>query len=106
MTALFDQIQEAAAAIRARWAGTPAVGLVLGTGLGGLVDEVNADAVLPYADLPHFPQSTAPSHAGHLVGGTLAGKPVAVLVGRHHYYEGYSLRQVTFPVRVLKALGC
>lgn len=105
MTPLFDQIQEAAAAVRARWSGTPAAGIILGTGLGKLTEDVEAEAVIPYEQIPHFHRSTAPSHKGHLVCGTLAGKPVVVMEGRLHFYEGWSLQEVTFPVRVMKALG-
>ena len=106
MTALHDQAQEAAAFVRSRWPGKPVAGIVLGTGLDGLADEV-ADAVtIPYGDIPHFPRPTAPTHKGQLVCGTLAGKPVLVFRGRLHFYEGYSMQQVTFPVRVMKALGC
>jgi len=103
---LFDQIQEAATAIRSRWATKPLVGIVLGTGLGKLAEDVAADAVIPYEEIPHFPRSTAPSHKGRLVCGTLGGKPVVLMEGRFHYYEGYTLQQITFPVRVMKALGC
>jgi purine-nucleoside phosphorylase len=106
MTELYDQVQEAAKAVRARWAGKPRVGIILGTGLGGLVGEVEAAAAIPYHEIPHFPTSTVVSHAGRLVCGKLAGKPVVAMEGRFHYYEGYSLRQITLPVRVLKALGC
>jgi purine-nucleoside phosphorylase len=102
---LYEQIQEASAAIRSRWSTVPAVGIILGTGLGKLTEEIATEAVFPYEDLPHFPRSTAPTHTGQLVCGTLAGKPVVVMEGRFHYYEGYSLQQVTFPVRVMRALG-
>jgi purine-nucleoside phosphorylase len=103
---LYDQIQEAAAVVRSRWAKSPRVGIVLGTGLGALAQDIVPDVSISYADLPHFPQSTVESHAGRLVCGTLAGKSVLAMEGRFHYYEGYSLQQVTFPVRVMKALGC
>src|SRR5262249_18724839 len=103
---LYDQVQEATAAVRARWAGTPRVGIILGTGLGGLADEVEADARVPYQDLPHFPHSTAPSHKGELVCGRLGGQTVVAMQGRFHFYEGYGLRHLTLPVRVMKALGC
>jgi purine-nucleoside phosphorylase len=103
---LYDQVQEAAAAIRAQWPGRPRVGIILGTGLGGLVEEIEAEAVLTYAAIPHFPTSTAPGHAGRLVCGRLAGKAVLAMEGRFHFYEGYSLKQITLPVRVFKALGC
>lgn len=103
---LFEQIQEAAAAVRARWAVTPRAGLILGTGLGKLADEIADRTVIRYEDVPHFLTSTAPTHAGRLVCGTLAGKPVVVMEGRFHFYEGHSLQAVTFPVRVMKSLGC
>jgi purine-nucleoside phosphorylase len=104
--ALFDQIQDAATAVRAKWAGSPAVGIILGTGLGNLVQDIQTEAVLPYEAIPHMPRSTAPGHRGQLVCGTLGGKTVVAMEGRFHFYEGYSLQQVTFPVRVMKALGC
>src|SRR4051812_6380924 len=104
-TPVFDQIQEAAAAIRAKWDKTPVAGIILGTGLGGLTAEIADKVEMPYESLPHFPRSTAPSHKGQLVCGTLGGKRVLVMEGRFHFYEGYSLQQVTFPVRVMKALG-
>src|SRR5262245_31987709 len=106
MTALYDQIQEAAAAVRTKWPHTPAAGIILGTGLGKLTEDIAAEAVIPYEAIPHFPRSTAPTHKGQLVCGTLAGKRVVAMEGRLHFYEGYSLQQVTFPVRVMKALGC
>jgi purine-nucleoside phosphorylase len=106
MTAFYDQIQEAADAVRAKWAGTPTVGIILGTGLGKLVEEIRVEATIRYEDLPHFPRSSAPTHKGQLVCGTLAGKSVVAMEGRFHFYEGYRLQQITFPVRVMKALGC
>ena len=105
-TPLFDRIQEAAAAIRAKWSAKPTVGIILGTGLGKLTEDIQAEAVFPYESIPHMPRSTSPSHKGQLVCGTLAGKSVIAMEGRFHFYEGYSLQQVTFPVRVMKALGC
>lgn len=106
MLALYDKIQEAKRAIGARWPGRPRVGIILGTGLGGLVEEIDADAILAYRDIPHFPQSTVSSHAGRLVCGKLAGVSVVAMEGRFHYYEGYALQDITLPVRVMKALGC
>ncbi len=106
MTGLYNQIQEATRAIQARWTGKPRAGLILGTGLGGLAEDIRAEAVIPYADVPHFPQSTVMTHAGRLVCGTLGGKSVIAMEGRFHFYEGYSLQQITLPVRVFKALGC
>jgi len=106
MPELYDQVQEAAKAIRAKWPGRPRVGIILGTGLGGLVQEIESEAALAYEDIPHFPRSTVKSHAGRLVCGKLAGMPVVAMEGRFHFYEGYSLKQITLPVRVFRALGC
>jgi purine-nucleoside phosphorylase len=106
MTELYDQVQEAARAIRAQGAGKPRVGIILGTGLGGLAGEIETEVALAYGDIPHFPTSTVVSHAGRLVCGQLAGKAVVAMEGRFHFYEGYSLQQITLPVRVMKALGC
>jgi purine-nucleoside phosphorylase len=106
MLALYDQVQEAARAIQSRWPGRPRAGVILGTGLGGLAEDIQAEAIIPYAEVPHFPQSTVQTHAGRLVCGTLGGKSVVAMEGRCHFYEGYSLRQITLPVRVFKALGC
>src|SRR5579884_2376277 len=106
MPELYDQVQEAAGAIRAKWPGQPRAGIILGTGLGGLVEDIAAEATIPYEAIPHFPRSTVISHAGRLVCGRLAGKPVLAMEGRFHFYEGYSLQEITLPVRVMKALGC
>jgi purine-nucleoside phosphorylase len=103
---LYEQIQEAADAVKALWSGSPTVGIVLGTGLGGLAGEISDATMIPYESLPHFPRSTAPTHKGQLVCGTLGGQTVVAMEGRFHYYEGYTLQQITFPVRVMKALGC
>ena len=106
MPELYDQIEEARQAVAAKWPGRPRVGIILGTGLGGLAEEIEAEAVLPYGEIPHFPVPTVESHAGRLVCGRLGGKTVVAMEGRFHFYEGYSLKQITFPVRVMKALGC
>jgi purine-nucleoside phosphorylase len=106
MPELFDQIAEARKAIQSRWPGRPSIGIILGTGLGALANDILSEATIPYAELPHFPQSTVLGHAGELVCGWLAGKTVVAMSGRFHTYEGYPLRQITFPVRVMKALGC
>ena len=103
---LKTQIDEAAAAVRARARVAPRIGIILGTGLGDFADALEGRTVIAYRDIPHFPVSTVESHAGELHLGTLAGQPVAVMKGRVHYYEGYTMRQVAFPVRVLKAIGC
>jgi purine-nucleoside phosphorylase len=104
-TTLYDDIRRAADAVRARAPLTPTVGIILGTGLGGLAEEVAVEATVPYETIPGFPLSTVESHAGRLLLGRLGGKPVVAMQGRFHRYEGYSLAQVTFPVRVLHALG-
>ena len=98
-------IEAAAAAVRARFGATPDVAIILGTGLGRLATEIDAVATIQYPDIPGFPLSTVESHEGRLICGTLAGKTVVAMQGRFHRYEGYSLQQVTFPVRVLTALG-
>jgi purine-nucleoside phosphorylase len=83
----------------------PLVGIVLGTGLGGLVKEITVEHVLPYNEIPNFPISTVEGHSGKLIFGTLGGKKVMAMQGRFHFYEGYDMKQITFPVRVMKALG-
>ena len=103
---LYDQIQEATKLLQSRWAGKPTVGIILGTGLGGLAEDIQDAVKIPYQDIPHFPASTVESHAGRLVCGNLGGKPVMAMEGRFHFYEGYTLKQITFPVRVMKAMGC
>ncbi|MBX3439970.1 MAG: purine-nucleoside phosphorylase, partial [Planctomycetaceae bacterium] len=105
MLELFDQIHDACEHIRARWNQTPHAGIILGTGLGSLVKQIDVQAAIDYAEIPHFPKSTAISHAGRLVCGQLAGLPVMAMEGRFHMYEGYALKQITLPVRVFKALG-
>lgn len=105
VTDLYDRIQQAAAVVRGRTTSTPDVGIILGTGLGGLVREIKAEVVIPYQEIPGFPLSTVESHAGRLILGTLGGRSVVAMQGRFHRYEGYSLQEVTFPVRVMGALG-
>jgi purine-nucleoside phosphorylase len=100
-----ESINAAADVVRARFATVPELAIVLGTGLGGLVREIDVETTVEYADIPGFPLSTVESHAGRLLCGTLGGKTVVAMQGRFHRYEGYSLQQVTFPVRVLRALG-
>jgi purine-nucleoside phosphorylase len=103
---LGTQIREAAAYVKSKTKLVPEVGIILGTGLGDFAGALEADAVIPYAEIPHFPRSTVESHAGELHIGRLAGRVVAVMKGRVHYYEGYTMRQVSFPMRVFKAIGC
>jgi purine-nucleoside phosphorylase len=98
-------VTPAVAAIRARTKASPSIAIVLGSGLGRLADEVARATRIPYADIPGWERSTAPGHSGELVIGTLGGKTVAVMKGRLHYYEGYEMASVAFPVRVFKALG-
>ena len=100
-----ERVEEAAAAVRERFDAVPEVAVILGTGLGRLGAEIDTAVAIEYADIPHFPLSTVESHAGRLLCGRLAGKTVIAMQGRFHRYEGYSLQQVTFPVRVLHALG-
>ena len=102
----WDQVVEAADAVRSRWGGRPTVGIVLGTGLGALAAEIAVEAKIPYTELPHFPASSVQGHAGQLVCGALAGQAVMAMEGRFHFYEGYTPAQVTFPVRVMRHLGC
>ncbi len=98
-------VDAAVTAVRARTALVPDVALILGTGLGGIGKAIAVECVIPYSDIPGFPLSTVESHAGRLLVGTLAGRRVMAMQGRFHRYEGYALQQVTFPVRVLRALG-
>jgi purine-nucleoside phosphorylase len=105
MLEIYSQIEQAVAAIRKKWSATPRVGMILGTGLGGLVEKIAIEATFDYHEVPHFPQSTATSHRGRLVCGQLSGLSVVAMEGRIHAYEGYSLKQITLPVRVMRALG-
>ena len=106
----FDQVSEAAAFLRHRLApqtsaAGPKIGIVLGSGLGAVADAIHNPVIIPYAEIPHFPQSTVQGHSGRIVAGLLNQTPVIVMQGRVHFYEGYSPQQVTFPMRVLGALG-
>jgi purine-nucleoside phosphorylase len=100
-----QQIDEATGVIRGRTSHRPRVGLILGSGLNALADSVQKADFIPFGDLPHWPRSTVPGHAGRLVIGELEGQTVFVMQGRVHYYEGYSMSQVTLPVRVMQRLG-
>ena len=100
-----EMIQAAAAAINEKSSHTPEVGMILGSGLGVLADEVENPTIIPYEDIPHFPLSTVEGHAGELVIGTLGGKEVVMMKGRFHFYEGYEPSLIAFPIRVLIALG-
>ncbi len=105
MLGIRKQVQEALEVIRPRWGESIRAGLILGTGLGSLAQEIQTEAEIPYEQIPHFPRSTAVGHAGRLVCGRLRGVPIVAMQGRFHAYEGYSYQEITFPVRVMKALG-
>lgn len=101
----YDEFAEAAAYIRDHTSHQPTIGLILGSGLSPLAEEISAADYIPYEQIPHFPVSGVPGHAGRLVIGTLAGKSVLVMQGRTHFYEGYSMQHITLPVRVMQVLG-
>ena len=102
---LVREIDAAVQAIRARSTLQPRIGIILGTGLGGLAERIQVETSIPYEEIPGCPLSTVESHTGRMLLGTLAGKPVVAMQGRFHRYEGYTLQQATFPVRVMRALG-
>ena len=105
MSNLADMINEAIGVIRGSTGKDYEIGIILGTGLGGLVKEIEIEHEIEYKDIPHFPLSTVESHTGRLIFGRINGKNVVAMQGRFHYYEGYSMKQITFPVRVMKFLG-
>ena len=105
MLDLYDKINEAVEFIRGQWSETPKAGIILGTGLGPLVERMDIDVSIDYGDIPNFPKSTALSHKGRLVCGKLNGLTLMAMEGRLHMYEGYPLKYITLPVRVMKALG-
>jgi purine-nucleoside phosphorylase len=105
MVQIRSQIDEAVAFIRKYTAATPPIGIILGTGLGNLAREIRKSLEIDYSRIPHFPVSTVESHHGKLIFGKLAGKQVVAMQGRFHLYEAYSMKQITFPVRVMKFLG-
>lgn len=103
---MLEQIEFTTKSIREKTSNfSPEIGIILGTGLGGLVKEITVEYVLPYEGIPNFPVSTVEGHSGKLIFGTIGGKKVMAMQGRFHYYEGYDMKQITFPVRVMKALG-
>jgi purine-nucleoside phosphorylase len=102
---MLTQFNQSVEFIKSRTSVEPTIGIILGTGLGGLVKEINVIDEIPYQDIPNFPVSTVESHSGKLIFGELGGKKVVAMQGRFHYYEGYNMQQVTFPVRVMKLLG-
>jgi hypothetical protein len=102
---MLEKILQSANYIKERIKGTPKIGIILGTGLGGLVEKIDTEIVIPYKDIPNFPVSTVKGHGGNLIVGKLNGTQVVAMQGRFHFYEGYSAQDITFPVRVLKYLG-
>lgn len=105
MQDLKNKIEEAYKSLADKTKLRPEVGIILGTGLGALADEIEKETAISYEDIPHFPVSTVESHAGRLIFGKIGNKPVVAMQGRFHYYEGYSMQQIAFPVRVMKRLG-
>ena len=102
---MLENIKESYEYIKSKTSVEPSIGIILGTGLGGLVKEIEIIDEIPYEDIPHFPLSTVQSHTGRLIFGKLGGKSVVAMQGRFHFYEGYTMKEVTFPVRVMKFLG-
>ncbi len=105
MPQTYERIQEAKSFIKEKYITSPEYGIILGTGLGRLVEDIEIDVEIPYGHIPHFPVATVEAHAGKLICGTLSGKSVLAMQGRYHYYEGYSMQQIVFPIRVMKFLG-
>jgi len=105
MSDLLQMIKDSSDFLKSKTAVAPRIGIILGTGLGGLVKEIEIRDVVPYETIPHFPVSTVESHAGKLIFGLLAGKPIMAMQGRFHYYEGYSMQQIALPVWVMRKLG-
>jgi len=102
---MYSKIQETASWLKEKITSNPATAIILGTGLGQLVDEIEVTQSIPYAEIPNFPQSTVEGHSGRFILGLLGGKEVVAMQGRFHFYEGYPMREVTFPVRVMYELG-
>ena len=105
MLSEYDKVQETAAFLHDRWSERAEIGIVLGTGLGNLIHNIETDQIIPYEEIPHFAVSTVESHAGKLILGKLEGKSVVAMQGRFHAYEGYSAQEIVFPIRVMHALG-
>jgi purine-nucleoside phosphorylase len=105
MSPAFEMIQEAKNAIEKKCALAPEIGIILGTGLGRLADAIDTAAIIPYEEIPHFPLSTVEQHAGKLILGSLSRKNVIAMQGRFHFYEGYSMQQIVFPIRVMKIMN-
>lgn len=105
MIKLIDQLNETLNVIKKYYSDIPTVGIVLGSGLGNFIKEVEVECEIPYQDIPHFPISTVEGHSGKMIFGKLSGKTVVCMAGRFHYYEGYTAREVTFPIRLMKFMG-
>ena len=101
----YKHVREAAAYVRGKVAQVPLIGIILGSGLGGIAEKIEEKQEIPYGEIPHFARSTAPGHKGQLVAGKLSGMPVICMQGRLHYYEGHDMEDVVFPIRVMKLLG-
>lgn len=102
---MYSKIQETASWLKARMTTNPITAIILGTGLGRLADEIKTEQIIPYSEIPNFPQSTVEGHSGRLLFGKLGGKDVLAMQGRFHFYEGYAMKEVTFPIRVMYELG-
>ena len=102
---MLKEINEAVHFIQSKYNTQPSVGIVLGSGLGSFINEIEVEFEIPYSSIPHFPVSTVEGHSGKLIFGNLSGKKIVAMAGRFHYYEGYSTQEVVFPIRVLKFLG-
>jgi purine-nucleoside phosphorylase len=102
---MWEQVQETVSFIQSKFSFTPEYGVILGSGLGGFTEDIQIEFSIPYSEIPNFPISTVQGHKGALVFGTIGSKKVVAMQGRFHYYEGYDMKQVTFPVRVMKILG-
>ncbi|MCK9311341.1 MAG: purine-nucleoside phosphorylase, partial [Bacteroidales bacterium] len=102
---MYESINDTAEWLKKRMTSSPKTAIILGTGLGELVKEIKISLEIPYKDIPHFPVSTVEGHSGKLIFGKLGNKDIMAMQGRFHYYEGYDMKQVTFPVRVMKAIG-
>ena len=100
-----NQVNETLSYINSRIKSKPEIAIILGTGLSGLVNEISIETEIPYSDIPNFPVSTVESHQGKLIVGSLSGKNIIAMSGRFHYYEGYSMQEITFPIRVMRQLG-
>ena len=102
---MLEKIKQTVKFLKEKGIYSPQIGIVLGTGLGKLINEINIDMVIEYTDIPHFPIATVESHSGKLIYGRMKDKIIIAMQGRFHYYEGYNMQEITFPIRVMKLLG-